>query len=94
MVLKSLAQDDTGARSESGFRAESFGLHSLRSEMKSHECNLNLFTCVTSQGSWKAKIIVPVLYFRKLGLGEAEQPRRLTGLESASAQGRAVLFTP
>lgn len=49
--------------------------------MKMHGCNFNLFTCMTSQYSCKAQIIIPILYFWKLGLREAKQPSGLTGLE-------------
>lgn len=85
MGVKSLAQDDTWARSGSGFRAEAFILHSLCSGMKMHKCNFNLFTCITSQWSWKAKLIIAILYLRKLGLREAHWPGKClcTGLSWA-----------
>lgn len=62
--------------------------------MKRHEGNFNLFTCIASQGSWKAKIIIPIFYFRKLGLGEAEQPQRLTGLEKCICAGLGCTLQP
>lgn len=71
---------------------ESFGLQSLCSGTKMHECNFSLFTRIPSQRSCKARMVRRILDLRNLGLGKAKQPSSCRQLESRSAQNQAALL--